>query len=295
MHPLLLIAIGCLVGTVAASVLLVAAYGRRAERVRAAEPRLRRIERLGEIDAMTRGLAHEIKNPLSTIGLNAELLGEAVEDAEGLDEETRGRLARRSGALRREAERLGDILSDFLSFAGEVRLSVRTQDVNTVVDELADFFAPQAQHHGVRLRVELAPAPLLAPIDADLLKQGLLNLLLNATQAMAMQDDAERSGPRELMIRTAPGELEEGGPACAIHVIDTGPGMPEEVRRNLFTPYYTTKAGGSGLGLPTAKRLVEEHGGSIAVHSEEGRGTDFVVLLPVSAGGGGGDIANGSA
>jgi signal transduction histidine kinase len=280
MYPALMFALGAVAGGVFAASLLAVLYRRRSVRERASELRLRRAERLAEIGAMTRGLAHEIKNPLSTISLNAQLLEEAIGDADGLDPETGDRLARRSGALRREAERLGDILADFLSFAGEVRLTVRTQDVNTVVDELADFYAPQAQHHGVRLRVELAPRPLLAPIDADHVKQALLNLLINATQAMALQDESERTGPRELMIRTAPAELPEGGDACAVHVIDTGPGMSDEVRKNLFTPYYTTKAGGSGLGLPTTKRLIEEHGGMIAVHSEEGRGTDFMVLLP---------------
>lgn len=282
MDSVLLLVLGMAIGAVAAAPLAIAAKRRRVERERASERLARRAERLTEISAMTRGLAHEIKNPLSTISLNAQLLEEAIDDLKGLENDERTRLTRRSGALRREAERLADILADFLSFAGEVRLTRADRDINAVVDELADFYAPQAQHHGVQFRVELASSPLVAPIDADLVKQAMLNLLINATQAMAGVSSAEPAGPRELMVRTASGQLAEGGPACAIHVIDTGPGMSAEVLESLFTPYYTTKAGGSGLGLPTTKRLIEEHGGTITVHSEPGRGTDFMVLLPAA-------------
>jgi signal transduction histidine kinase len=279
--------IGAAVGLAAAVPLALLEGRRRERRVRAAETRARRAERLAEVGAMTRGLAHEIKNPLSTIGLNAQLLEEGIAELDA-DPEHRGRLVRRVGTLRREADRLGEILGDFLRFAGEIRLSREPIDLNTVVDELADFYAPQAQHHGVRLRVELAPDPLVAELDADHLKQALLNLMINATQAMtasaaANPDSAAASDRGDLMLRTAPAQMPEGGPAVAVHVTDTGPGMTEETRRKAFEPYFTTKGGGSGLGLPTTKRLVEEHGGTLAIHSEPGRGTEFTVLIPAES------------
>jgi len=243
-------------------------------RARQAEGRARAAEHLAEIGSMTGGLAHEIKNPLSTIAMNAQLLAEAVDDIEGLDEQIRGRLTRRAGTLKREVERLGDILSDFLEFAGELRLSPTRTDLNQLVGELADFFLPQAESQGVRLRLELAPHPALAHVDSTRLKQAVLNLMLNATQAMA---SAPEGTPRELMLRVRQrprdGWLE-------IHVTDTGPGMSPETAERIFHPYFTTKAGGSGLGLPTSRRIIQASGGALKFESEAGRGTDFVIELP---------------
>lgn len=242
-------------------------------RARRAEGRARAAEHLAEIGAMTGGLAHEIKNPLSTIGMNAQLLAEAVDELPGLDEQQRGRLVRRAGTLKREVERLGDILGDFLEFAGELRLSPARVDLNRVVEELADFFLPQAESKGVRLRVELSPQPAWASVDATRLKQAILNLMLNATQAMAGSPEGT---PRELMLRVRQrprdGRLE-------IHVTDTGPGIAPETAERIFHPYFTTKAGGSGLGLPTSRRIIQASGGELTYESEVGRGTDFVIGL----------------
>jgi signal transduction histidine kinase len=121
---------------------------RHGRRVRVAERRAKGAERMAEIGAMTGGLAHEIKNPLSTIGLNAQLLQESLEELE-LDETERDRLLRRLDNLRRETDRLRGILTDFLDFAGEIRLQTENADLNTIVEELADFFLPQAEQPGV--------------------------------------------------------------------------------------------------------------------------------------------------
>lgn len=246
--------------------------------LRAAERRARAAERMAEIGAMTGGLAHEIKNPLSTIGLNAQLLAEAIEELP-IDAEERGRLSRRVAALRREAERLRGILTDFLQFAGQLRIDPRPTDMNALVEELTDFFMPQAQVQGVRLRCELAPGPLTASADGPHAKQALLNLMLNAVQAMAA-DGRPGAPARELIIRTARETDPERRPVVAVHVIDTGPGISAEAREKIFQPYFTTKSGGTGLGLPTARRLIEAHDGRLEVHSEPGRGTDFTASFP---------------
>ncbi|MEM1424355.1 MAG: ATP-binding protein [Planctomycetota bacterium] len=250
---------------------------RQVARTRAAERRARAAERMAAIGQMTGGLAHEIKNPLSTIGLNAQLIEEAVGDLD-IDGQERTRLVKRLGTLRRESERLRDTLTDFLRFAGEVRLNAQPADLNDVVEEIADFYAPQAQHHKLRFRHEAAPKKMPVRIDTTLFKQALLNLLINATQAMEAGTGSD-DRPRELMLRTIDTTL-DGAPACAVHVIDTGPGIPADTLAKIFTPYYTTKSGGNGLGLPTTQRLVEEHGGLLEVHSDEGVGTDFAIILP---------------
>ncbi|HYE01789.1 MAG TPA: ATP-binding protein [Phycisphaerales bacterium] len=249
--------------------------------MRAAERRARAAEQMAEIGAMTGGLAHEIKNPLSTIGLNAQLLTEALEES-ALPDEERARLLGRAGALRREAERLRDILADFLEFAGRVHLEPVRTDLNVLIDELADFFLPEAEGQGVRLRVQLAPTPLVCDLDTKLMKQALLNLLLNATQAMSSPECRQSPRACELLVRTRQVREADGALAAAVHVTDTGPGMDRATLARIFTPYFTTKSGGSGLGLPMARRLIQEHGGRLDVHSEPGRGSDFVVVLPLA-------------
>ncbi|MEM1444431.1 MAG: ATP-binding protein [Planctomycetota bacterium] len=286
-----------------------AVWSRLAERrVLRSQKRAQRAERLAELGTMTGGLAHEIKNPLSTIGLNVQLLQEDLADAQrelpegshtdnprlaARDADLRDRLSRvsrRLDGLHRETQRLRDILDDFLKFAGRLQLHRETTDLHVLLEELADFFSPQAADAGVQLRMDLHADPRVASVDASLLKQALLNLMINATQAMtqAREQNQPHGGANELHLRTS---LESGlkgrksdhaaGHLC-IHVTDTGPGIPDDVLPRIFEPYFSKKRGGTGLGLPTTKRIVEEHGGSLVVHSEAGRGTSFTIKLPVT-------------
>lgn len=268
--------IGFAAGVLLAAVLARSFVRRYLSRLRAAELRARASERLAEIGAMTGGLAHEIKNPLSTIGLNAQLLTESINDLD-IPADEKGRLARRVGSLQREADRLRGILTDFLQYAGQLRIDPHPTDLNTVVEELSDFFMPQAQAQGVRMRLDLAKGPLMASLDVPQFKQAVLNLLLNAVQAMA---DPSAGPVKELILRSAREVGEGRRPLVALHIIDTGPGIPPDARDKIFQPYYTTKSGGTGLGLPTTRRLVEGHEGRLEVHSEPGRGSDFTILLP---------------
>lgn len=272
--------LGLVVGALGAGLAALWAFKTQSARIRSAERRARSAERLAELGAMTGGLAHEIKNPLSTVGLNAQLLSEGIEEL-SITEEEKGRLVRRVQSLRREVERLRGILTDFLQFAGELRLDRRPADLNTAVEELVDFFLPQAEKNGVRLRSELASGTLIADVDVAHIKQAVLNLLLNATQAMT-SEPAESGRPRELIVRTNRTLDAEKRAVAHIHVIDTGPGMSAETIGKIFRPYFTTKSGGTGLGLPTARRIVEAHEGRLEVHSEPGRGTDFCLTVPIS-------------
>ena len=246
-------------------------------RVRRAERRARSAERLAELGSMTSGLAHEIKNPLSTIGLNIQLLAESLAELE-IEQDDRARLGRRVDALQREIERLKDILTDFLDFAGEKKLDPSPTDLNAMVGELADFFHPQAERQSVRLYVTPSTDSVVADVDGPLVKQAVLNLLLNALQAMG--EPNEGSGPREIYLRT---EIADDGEQreARLRVADTGNGMDEEMLASIFKPYFTTKSSGTGLGLPTSRRIIEEHGGRIEVHSEPGRGTEFTLIFPI--------------
>lgn len=265
-------ALGATAGGAAALLVTASLITRRIVRLRAAEERARRQERLAELGALTGGLAHEIKNPLSTIGLNVQLASEAISDSR-LPEDDKATLVRRVETVSREATRLANILNDFLRFAGRIKLAPVEIDTREIVGELVDFYRPQCELHKVVLRANLPAAPAVARVDPALVKQALLNLLINATQAMAATD----SPTRELFVR-----IEALPSSVAIHVIDTGPGIPPEKHAEIFRPYVTGRKGGSGLGLAVTRRIIEEHGGQIDLFSEVGKGTDFTVRLPIS-------------
>ncbi|QQE10513.1 two-component sensor histidine kinase [Planctomycetota bacterium] len=284
---MLWLTIGFALGVLVMGVIARQLSRRADERTRELMRQSRRSERLAELGGMTSGLAHEIKNPLSTIGLNLQLLHEDLDDLvkelpEGMETENKiVRTQRVFGALGRETQRLKDILEDFLRFAGRMKLEASKTDVHVLVEELVDFFGPQAEEAGVHLRTQLSADPSVITADGKLLKQALLNLMINAVQAMsdAKERGKDHGGASELIIRTE-NEKKIGEDVLVIHVIDTGPGMSDEVIGKVFQPYFSTKRGGSGLGLPTSRRIAEEHGGSLSVHAEEGRGTDFAILLP---------------
>ncbi len=277
---------GMLICAILAVPLLMVMRRDQERRARITRRRIADAERLAELGTMTSGLAHEIKNPLSTLSLNAQLLAEDVADLD-LPADTRQRIIRRTESLRRESDRLKGILTDFLQFAGRIRLDPEPHDLNVLIDELVDFFLPQALAIGVQLRTTPARHPTIARVDSALFKQALLNLLINATQALeSMPANSDRT--RELMIRIEPASSHspspDGSPPMhAIHVTDTGPGIAPEHLSSIFQPYFTTRKGGTGLGLATTRRIIQEHQGSIEVHTEPGRGTDFLIRLPAAA------------
>ena len=150
--------------------------------------------------------------------------------------------------------------------------------MNQLVEELADFFSPTTESAGVRLRVEPAPGEPRISVDVDHLKQALLNLMLNAVHAMQGQEP----GTRDLILRVEHDVADHDLPVLCVHVTDTGAGISEEERAKIFHPYFTTRSGGTGLGLPTARRIIEAHHGHLDLHSEPGKGSDFVITLPMS-------------
>jgi len=256
-----------IVASAPAWVLLTLWAGRRLWRnARRLAARSRGQQHFAEIGQLTAGLAHEIKNPLSTIHINLKLL---AEDLAHHDDELHRRWLRRLEGARQEAGRLRDILDDFLRYAGKHELQCEVADLRGVVQELLDFFAPQAEAARVVLRASLPEDPVRCSVDVNLLKQAVLNLLLNAVQAMPAGG--------ELLVRLS-GDRGRAG----IEVIDTGPGIAPETLPRIFHAYFSTKKGGSGLGLPTTQRIVREHGGAITVESDLGKGTRFVITLPLA-------------
>jgi signal transduction histidine kinase len=231
-------------------------------RLLSAERRAQRAERLAELGTLTSGLAHEIKNPLSTVQLNLQLLGEDLDPAAP----NFPRLNNRLKTVTRETGRLRDILDSFLRFAGKLELEPQPTDLNQLLEELVDFFAPQAMQQKVQVRFQGA-GPVVVSADPRLIRQVVLNLMLNAVQAMPKGGDLLLSARLD-------------GAFGVVHVIDTGTGMTPDVAAKVFDAYYSTKRGGTGLGLAMAKRIIAEHGGTLSVASEPGRGSDFALRLP---------------
>ncbi len=220
--------------------------------------------RLEELSKLTGGLAHEIKNPLSTIKVNLRLIAEEAPPAH----EDSPRWLRKIAVVQKETDRLGQILDDFLRYIGKPELQTNSVDVNELISEMVDFYAPQARTNNVTIRLGLAETPLVCKIDRDMIKQLILNLFINAVQAMP-------SGG-ELIIRTR-----MLGPNALIEISDTGCGIEPDKIDKIFDAYYTSKPGGSGLGLSTARKIAMAHNGSISVDSQPGKGTSFTVSLPL--------------
>jgi signal transduction histidine kinase len=225
----------------------------------------RLMDQYTEIARLAGGLAHEIKNPLSTIRLNMELLAEDLGES---DSPVVRRSLKRVDVVRRECQRLQSLLDDFLNFAKVRRLVLEPSDLNQQIADVLEFFEPEAKSAGIDIVRYLDPELPRVMLDRQAFRQALLNLLINAKQAMV------ESG--QIVIRTA---AERG--VVVVYLIDTGCGMDDRTASRMFEPFYTTKPGGSGLGLPTTQKIVEAHGGRIGVQSEVGRGTQITIELPV--------------
>ncbi len=214
---------------------------------------------------MAAGLAHEIKNPLSTMSLNLQLMEEDFRDAATPTEE---RTLRRARLLLGEVRRLNAIVNDFLELARGFELSAEAVDLELLLVELLRFVEPENDRLGITARTALRPEARHVIADPKFLRVAIMNLVLNAQQAMS-------DGGGDLIIETRIHD-----PFVEIRVTDTGPGIPPDKLDKIFMPFWSTKAESTSIGLPMTRRIIEELGGEMAVQSAVGRGTRFVVSVP---------------
>lgn len=227
----------------------------------------RLIEQYTEIARLVGGLAHEIKNPLSTIRLNMELLAEDFQT----DDSPRDRRAlAKILIVQQECQRLQDLLDDFLNFAKVRELKLEPADLNELVRRVLEFYRPTAQEANIELLPFLRSDLPSVLLDREAFRGALFNLILNAQQAMP--DGGKLWVVTEFTAR-----------GVALLLTDTGCGMDEKTLARIFEAFYSTKPGGSGLGLPTVRKIIEAHGGRIFVQSELGKGTQFTIELPIPA------------
>ena len=228
-------------------------------------------ERLGQqykdISLLVGNLAHEIKNPLSSIRLSLDLLAEDLPDpASPRDRRALDRLAR----MQRECQRLQNLLDDFLQYFKPGNVRREPSDLNEEVRRVIDFFRPKAEECRIEVIPYLQSDLPSVQLDREAFHGALLNLVINAQQAMP------EGG--QLVFGT-----EATSRGVALHLIDTGCGMDEATLSKIFETFYSTKRGGSGLGLPMTQKVIEAHGGTITVQTEVGRGTRFTIELPTPA------------
>jgi signal transduction histidine kinase len=220
-----------------------------------------------ELAELAGSLAHEIKNPLSVIHMNIDLLSEELEES---DWSGRRRAVSKIDLIREQCDRMQNLLRDFLRFARMQNLEMTPGSLNDQAATVLNLFKPQANKSGVEVVRYFDPDLPLVMLHSDSLQAALINLIKNALEAMP--------DGGQLVVRTyAP----PGG--AAMDIIDTGCGMDETTAMKMFEPFYSTKSGGSGLGLPTARKIIEAHGGRISVQSEANRGTKFMLEFPTVA------------
>ena len=227
-------------------------------------------DQYAEIAQLAGGLAHEIRNPLSTMRLTLDLL---AEDFRGAESDRDRRALQKIDRVRKESHRLEGLLEDFLRLVRVGGLDLKPTDLNAVVEDVRDFCEPQSLAQGIVTRIQLDPELPPVPLHVDSFKQAMLNLIRNAQNAMP-------SGG-ELILRTRRRPDDPGG--ARLDVIDTGVGIPPEDRPRVFDAFFSTRARGTGLGLPMTRRIVEAHGGTIELDSEPGKGTQFSLLLPAAS------------
>jgi signal transduction histidine kinase len=227
------------------------------------EEQLRLADRLAALGQLTTGLAHEIRNPLGSIRGAAEILG---------DPETGGEQRREFGrVLVEETERLDGVLRNFLDYARTQRGEAdQPAELRPVIDRLLTLMDKKLRTAGIAVSIEVAPELPPVAIGEALLQQVLLNLMLNAVQAMG-------DGGRLEMTAG----MNAAGTHAIVSVADSGPGIAAEIRNRVFDPFYTTKSGGSGLGLSIVHKIVSSNQGRVAIDESCHSGARLILELPV--------------
>jgi signal transduction histidine kinase len=233
------------------------------ESAEAIESEIELSRRMAAIGRLTSGVGHEVKNPINAIVVHVELLKSKLTGA--------GAPAlRHLEVIEAEIHRLDRVVQLLVDFSRPVELQLREQDMRDVIGDVLALSSEELSTHNVRLESRMPERPMVVNIDADLIKQAALNVIQNGAQAM----------PEGGALRVI---LEEQRKFAVLRIADQGTGIPEDIREKIFDLYFTTKSGGSGIGLAMTYRILQLHYGSIEVESNPGRGTEFQLRIPLAA------------
>lgn len=231
-----------------------------------AEAEARRSERLAALGQLSAGLAHEIRNPLGVIKGSAEMLSQKLEKSEALHREL-------ADYILSEANRLSMLVTQFLNFARPLHADLRPADITVLIDRVLRYVAEHWTGKPVHVERHYAKDLASVPLDESLLEQAFINIVQNAYEAMN-----EHGGSLRVEIISA---TREGNAGVEVRIADTGPGVPETLREEIFNPFVTTKKAGVGLGLSIVSKIIDGHRGSIRVENSPQGGASFKLFFPV--------------
>ena len=232
------------------------------------DDRIRRMERYMGLGSLAAGLHHEIKNPLAALSLHVQLLDEELSERDASTE-----VCELLGVIRTEVARIGGVLESFRDFASIGYLNRSEVDLEELISQQLKLVAPQARKAKIDIQVELPPSGLSTiRVDRVRLEQVLLNLLVNAMEAMP------DGGTITIRVSNV---VNQASDMVRIEVIDSGPGIPDDLRSRVFDPYFTTKSEGTGMGLALCDKIVRQHDGLLDFSSTE-NGSVFGITLPVN-------------
>jgi signal transduction histidine kinase len=227
------------------------------------ESELELSRRMAAIGRLTSGVGHEVKNPINAIVVHLELLKSKLGNSSAP-------AVRHLEVIDAEIHRLDRVVQMLVDFTRPVELQLREQDLRSVIDDVLALAAAELSTHNITLVSQMPANPLLANFDADLLKQAALNVIQNGAQSMP------EGGTLEVI-------LGEDRKFAVLRISDQGSGIADEIKGKIFDLYFTTKSGGSGIGLAMTYRILQLHHGSIEVQSKPGRGTEFLLRIPLAA------------
>ncbi len=236
------------------------------------EIQLRRAESLAALTTLSAGVAHEIKNPLTSIDIHIQLLKkemrlikEQIGDSERVES-----IEKMISIIKEEIDRLNSIVQDFLFAVRPMSITLSKENINNLILDTVDFLKYELQQKGIKVTLDLDDNLPLIMVDPKYLHQALLNIIKNAMQAINHENG-------EIKIKTE----EDISGDVLVHIADNGEGIPEHLMQKIFEPYFTTRKSGTGLGLVIVYKIIKELGGDIRLRSKEGKGTIFTIKLPV--------------
>jgi PAS domain S-box-containing protein len=233
------------------------------------EFQLRQAESLAALTNLSAGVAHEIKNPLTSIDIHIQLLNKEIQKLKHVNSETSKNVNNFLAIIKEEIDRLNSIVQDFLFAVRPMSLNFSKENINEIIKEMIDFLKYELTEAEIDIKLELDEKIPGVVVDPKYLKQALLNLIKNSVEA------TESGG--EIQIKTE--EVADGD--VAVYIIDNGEGIPENIMNKIFEPYFTTRRSGTGLGLVIVYKILKELGGDLTINSKVDEGTVVRVKLPV--------------
>nr|WP_300370774.1 ATP-binding protein [Brachyspira sp.] len=235
--------------------------------------KLKRAEQLASLTTLAAGVAHEIKNPLGSISIYVQLIEKIIKKNMDNDCQCYKDFKEYSDIIKEEISRLEDTINSFLFSVRKLELNIEDVNINEIILSTVSFLKYEIEKNNISIDIKFDKDNLILKLDEKYIKQSLINIIQNAIDAMSENSDDKK---KEIYIK-----LKTIDNYAVLIIKDTGIGMKEETLSKIFEPYFTTKRHGTGLGLTNVVRIIEAHNGNITIESEYGKGSEFIIKLPL--------------